>query len=160
MSDTILLSKLRKSISDEEPLLVRLAVQSLWKSDAKKHELKLRGDSLCWFGASWQPLFVFCFKRERENKLDSAVVITNHWSVVQKKAIGWLQNYKSSNKWQDLGNQRSQDATKTWLETENKLMTVTKWGKFPRQIELKQIKSSSQLNTSTENCNQCESLLR
>ena len=58
MSDTILLSKLRKSISDEEPLLVRLAVQSPWKSlaemknDAKKHELKLRGDSLCWFGAS------------------------------------------------------------------------------------------------------------
>ena len=66
----------------------------------KKHKFKLRGDSLCCFGASWQPLFVFCFKRDRENKLDSAIAITNHWSVLQKMAIGWLQNYKSSNKWQ------------------------------------------------------------
>ena len=43
MSETILLSKLRKSISDEEPLLVRLAVQSLWKSDAKKTRIQAEG---------------------------------------------------------------------------------------------------------------------
>ena len=66
------MSKLRKSISDEEPLLVRLAVQSPWKSlaemknDAKKTRIKAerRFSLLVWC----QLTAIVCFFASRENE--------------------------------------------------------------------------------------------
>ena len=101
MSETILLSKLRKSISDEEPLLVRHAVQSLWKSlaemrsDAKKTQIQAEGrfSLLVWC----QLTAIVCFLLQERTREQVGFCDSDYQSLISAAKKWQLDDYKITN---------------------------------------------------------------